>query len=248
MRCTTSIKRRGAPFFNGHSPRLAVATGAPPPPHRLAKLPLFKQLLKFFITKELFHFSDLKAGLLAELVAMGEFSEAETTLMLDTLHDRVSQHNIEVRPFSTRPTASAEAAAPHTPPRCLAGGVALLRADHHGTPRAAPRLADRTDGGAAHRHGLEEAGVHTPPCRTPHAASHGPPPLRYPSASSDLPSLLAVQMYARLDRPAGIITFAPPKKPNELLNDWASDISQMLNLIEGACHLIHKENMIHKIV
>ena len=53
---------------------------------------------------------------------------------------------------------------------------------------------------------------------------------------------------ARLDRPAGIVTFAPPKKPNELLNDWSNDISQMLNLIEGACHLIHKENMIHKIV
>ena len=57
-----------------------------------------------------------------------------------------------------------------------------------------------------------------------------------------------LQIYARLDRPAGIITFAAPKSPNELLNDWSSDISQMLNLIEGACHLIHKENMIHKIV
>lgn len=65
---------------------------------RLAKLPLFKQLLKLFITKELFHFSDLKPSLQAELVAMGEFSEKELTLVLDTLHNRVSQHNILVRP------------------------------------------------------------------------------------------------------------------------------------------------------
>lgn len=65
---------------------------------RLAKLPLFKQLLKLFITKELFHFSDLKPSLQAELVAMGEFSEKELTLVLDTLHNRVSQHNILVCP------------------------------------------------------------------------------------------------------------------------------------------------------
>jgi len=153
----------------------------------LAKLPLFKQLLKFFITKELFHFSDLKAGLLAELVAMGEFSEAETTLMLDTLHDRVSQHNIE---------------------------VASLYYERITMERLAQLLA-----------------------------------LPIEQMEEQLTAMVSKkQMYARLDRPAGIITFAPPKKPNELLNDWASDISQMLNLIEGACHLIHKENMIHKIV
>ena len=56
------------------------------------------------------------------------------------------------------------------------------------------------------------------------------------------------QVYARIDRPKGIITFAKPKMPNELLNDWSSDIAALLTKLEGTCHLIHKENMIHKLI
>ena len=41
--------------------------------------------------------------------------------------------------------------------------------------------------------------------------------------------------------------FAATKTPNELLNDWSDDISQLLNTLESTCHLIHKENMVHKI-
>jgi len=153
----------------------------------LARLPLFKQLLKFFITKELFHFADLKPGLTAELAAMGEFPEKESTLMLETLHDRVTQHNIV---------------------------VASLYYGRISMERLAQLLA-----------------------------------LSVEAMETQLASMVSKkQIYARLDRPAGIITFAPPKKPNELLNDWSSDISQLLNLLEGTCHLIHKENMIHKIV
>jgi 26S proteasome regulatory subunit N5 len=51
-------------------------------------------------------------------------------------------------------------------------------------------------------------------------------------------------IWARIDRPAGIVTFQKPKQPNELLNDWSSNISQMLNLVESACHQIHKEVMV----
>merc|ERR1712196_650632 len=29
------------------------------------------------------------------------------------------------------------------------------------------------------------------------------------------------QIYARIDRPKGIVSFQPPKSPNALLNDWA---------------------------
>jgi len=153
----------------------------------LAKTPLFKQLLKFFITKELFHFDDLKAGLVAELQALKEFPEKEITLMLDTLHDRVSQHNIQVASL------------------------------YYGTITM-ERLADLLA-------------------------------LPIDQMESQLTTMVSKkQIYARLDRPAGIITFAPPKSPNELLNDWSSDISQMLNLIESTVHLIHKENMVHKIV
>lgn len=56
------------------------------------------------------------------------------------------------------------------------------------------------------------------------------------------------QVYAKIDRPKGLVLFAQPKSPNTLLNDWSSDISSLLNMLEGTCHLIHKENMVHKIV
>lgn len=54
-------------------------------------------------------------------------------------------------------------------------------------------------------------------------------------------------LYCKIDRPAGIVTFAQPKPADEVLSDWASDISKMLNLVEMTCHLINKENMIHGI-
>jgi len=57
----------------------------------------------------------------------------------------------------------------------------------------------------------------------------------------------AKQIYARIDRPSGIVTFQAPKSPNELLNDWAGDIGSLLTMLEGTCHLIHKENMVHKV-
>ena len=56
------------------------------------------------------------------------------------------------------------------------------------------------------------------------------------------------QLYAKIDRPKGIIVFAKPKTPNALLNDWSTDISSLLTMLEGTCHLIHKENMVHKLV
>mmetsp|Transcript_38677 Transcript_38677/g.87912 ORF Transcript_38677/g.87912 Transcript_38677/m.87912 type:complete len:443 (-) Transcript_38677:854-2182(-) len=172
-----------SPFDNEQSSELHALNAL----KELERLPLFKGILKFFIAQELFHFADLKPGLEAELAAMGEFSEAETALMLETLHDRVTQHNIV---------------------------VASLYYGRISMERLATLLA-----------------------------------LSIEAMEKQLCAMVSKkQIFARLDRPAGIITFAPPKKPNELLNDWSSDISQLLNLLEGTCHLIHKENMIHKIV
>jgi hypothetical protein len=65
---------------------------------------------------------------------------------------------------------------------------------------------------------------------------------------SAAPCRLPQQVYAKIDRPKGLVLFAQPKSPNTLLNDWSSDISSLLNMLEGTCHLIHKENMVHKIV
>lgn len=59
--------------------------------------------------------------------------------------------------------------------------------------------------------------------------------------------VISKYLYARIDRPAGIICFTRPKKPEERLNDWAGDIHSLLKLVETSCHLIHKENMVHKI-
>ena len=58
----------------------------------------YRSLLKCFITQEIFHFTELKDGLAAELAAFGdaEFTVSERALMLETLHTRVTQHNIQV--------------------------------------------------------------------------------------------------------------------------------------------------------
>jgi 26S proteasome regulatory subunit N5 len=49
-------------------------------------------------------------------------------------------------------------------------------------------------------------------------------------------------IYARIDRPTGIITFKARKSPNVVLNDWSGDIDKMLGLVEKTSHLIAKES------
>lgn len=55
------------------------------------------------------------------------------------------------------------------------------------------------------------------------------------------------QLYAKLDRPAGIAVFKKAESPEELLNGWSNDITSLLDLVEKSCHLIYKENIAHKI-
>jgi len=55
------------------------------------------------------------------------------------------------------------------------------------------------------------------------------------------------QLYAKIDRPAGIVSFAKTPTSGEQLNTWSSDISELLSLVERTCHLINKENMVHSI-
>lgn len=54
-------------------------------------------------------------------------------------------------------------------------------------------------------------------------------------------------VWARIDRPAGIVSFQKPQQPNELLDDWSGNISKLLNLVESTCHQIHKETMVHNV-
>ncbi|KAJ3105682.1 26S proteasome non-ATPase regulatory subunit 12 [Phlyctochytrium planicorne] len=51
-------------------------------------------------------------------------------------------------------------------------------------------------------------------------------------------------IFARIDRPAGIVTFVPKKDPNKVLNDWSESITSLLNLINKTTHLIAKEEMV----
>jgi 26S proteasome regulatory subunit N5 len=56
------------------------------------------------------------------------------------------------------------------------------------------------------------------------------------------------QVYVKIDRPRGVISFVAPSPPEAVLSDWAGEISGMLSLLESTCHLINRENMVHKIV
>lgn len=47
-------------------------------------------------------------------------------------------------------------------------------------------------------------------------------------------------VYAKIDRPAGVVSFLKPKSGDEVLNEWSSDVGKLMGLIEKSCHLIAK--------
>jgi len=54
-------------------------------------------------------------------------------------------------------------------------------------------------------------------------------------------------LYLKIDRPAGIVTFQKPMNTEEILSNWASDIGQLLNIMESTCHLIRREQMVNNL-
>lgn len=52
---------------------------------------------------------------------------------------------------------------------------------------------------------------------------------------------------SQIDRPAGIVSFDKPRAPEAVLTDWASDMGKLLGIMESTCHLINRENMVHKV-
>jgi len=50
---------------------------------------------------------------------------------------------------------------------------------------------------------------------------------------------------AKIDRPAGVVKFGQRQTYTDRLNDWSSNISKMLDLVENTSHLIQKEQMVH---
>ncbi|NXD32452.1 PSD12 ATPase, partial [Spelaeornis formosus] len=48
-------------------------------------------------------------------------------------------------------------------------------------------------------------------------------------------------VYARIDRPKGIVTFKAKKTNYQILNEWSGDVSKILSLVEKTSHLVSKE-------
>jgi 26S proteasome regulatory subunit N5 len=59
--------------------------------------------------------------------------------------------------------------------------------------------------------------------------------------------VVAKALTARIDRPAGVVRFAPRKAPAELLNGWARSIGRLLDIVEKSTQNIQKESMVHKV-
>jgi 26S proteasome regulatory subunit N5 len=57
--------------------------------------------------------------------------------------------------------------------------------------------------------------------------------------------VVSKSIFAKIDRPRGIINFQKRKEPAEVLNEWGHSIGELLELVESTTHLIHRENMVH---
>ncbi|KAI8873980.1 proteasome 26S subunit, non-ATPase, 12 [Ramicandelaber brevisporus] len=52
-------------------------------------------------------------------------------------------------------------------------------------------------------------------------------------------------IYARIDRPGGLVSFVKPLDINERLDTWAADVDSLLATLDNTLHLIAKEQTLH---
>ncbi|GAV05535.1 hypothetical protein RvY_15653 [Ramazzottius varieornatus] len=52
-------------------------------------------------------------------------------------------------------------------------------------------------------------------------------------------------IFARIDRPEGTIVFRPQKNVNATLDEWAGNVSKLMEMINQTNHLINKEEMVY---
>lgn len=57
----------------------------------------------------------------------------------------------------------------------------------------------------------------------------------------------AKTIYAKIDRPAKIVSFAKPRDADDALNEWSGNMKSLLGLLERIDHLITKEEMMARI-
>jgi len=70
--------------------------------------------------------------------------------------------------------------------------------------------------------------------------------LRLPVSSTEIllsEMVSTKQLYGKIDRPRGVIEFKRPQAAAEVLNTYAADLSQLLQLVERTTHQINKEIM-----
>ncbi|KAB0793513.1 hypothetical protein PPYR_13133 [Photinus pyralis] len=53
-------------------------------------------------------------------------------------------------------------------------------------------------------------------------------------------------VHAKTDRPSEVVHFQQSKDPSDILNDWAHDLSSLMQLVNKTTHLINKEECVHK--
>lgn len=53
-------------------------------------------------------------------------------------------------------------------------------------------------------------------------------------------------LYARIDRPSGIVRFGKETKTEERLNGWSGSIDKIVELVQDTCHMIQKERMVQE--
>lgn len=54
-------------------------------------------------------------------------------------------------------------------------------------------------------------------------------------------------VFAKIDRPSGIISFRERQDPNDVLQEWSNGITTLMQQVDKASHLITKERMLHKV-
>ncbi|KAI0476090.1 PCI domain-containing protein [Xylariaceae sp. FL0804] len=54
-------------------------------------------------------------------------------------------------------------------------------------------------------------------------------------------------VFARIDRPARVVSFAKPRDVDDVLNEWSHNMKSLLGLLERVDHLITKEEMMARI-
>ena len=62
---------------------------------------------------------------------------------------------------------------------------------------------------------------------------------------SDL--VTAKTIYAKIDRPAKLVSFKKPSDADDVLNEWSGNMKDLLGLLERIDHLITKEEMMARI-